>query len=47
MMFYNGFNLFVDICLCSVVGYLFYKDGYRAGYNDGYEHAVDESYDEQ
>lgn len=45
-MFYNGFNLLVDICIAIVVGYMFYKDGYRNGYDDGYEHAVDESYDE-
>jgi hypothetical protein len=46
MMFYNGFNLFIDICIAVVVGYLFYKDGYRAGYDQGYEHAVEESYDD-
>jgi hypothetical protein len=46
-MFYNGFNLFIDLCLATVVAYLFFKDGYRKGYDEGYEHAVEESYDER
>jgi hypothetical protein len=44
-MFYNGFNLLIDICLSVIVGFLFYRFGFNYGYNQGYEDAVDESYD--
>ncbi len=38
IIFYNGFNLLVDIILASVVGFFAYKAGIRKGYIQGYGH---------
>ena len=36
VIFYNGFNLLVDIVLCSIVGFLSYRAGKISGYFKGY-----------
>lgn len=35
MMFYNGFNLMIDLILCGVVGII----AYRFGFTDGFSNA--------
>ena len=35
MMFYNGFNLLIDLVLAGVVGWLAYRAGWFAGYGAG------------
>ncbi len=35
-MFYNGFNLMIDIILACIVGFTFYRIGRREGFVDGY-----------
>lgn len=37
MMFYNGFNLMIDLILCGVVGFI----AYRFGFSDGWQKAKD------
>jgi hypothetical protein len=39
MVFYNGFNLMVDLILCGVVGYF----AYRFGFSDGFRNAEEEN----
>ena len=36
VIFYNGFNLLVDIVLCSLVGFFAYRQGKISGYFKGY-----------
>ena len=36
MMFYNGFNLMIDIILACIVGFTFYRIGRREGFIEGY-----------
>lgn len=36
MMFYNGFNLLIDIMLCAVTALIFYRAGFRDGWIRGY-----------
>lgn len=36
IIFYNGFNLLVDIILATVVGFFAYRTGIRTGYLKGY-----------
>lgn len=37
MIFYNGFNLLVDIILAGGVGFLAYRLGFNDGYYEGEE----------
>ncbi len=37
MMFYNGFNLLIDIILCGVVGYIAYRSGFGDGFRKAYK----------
>jgi len=41
MMFYNGFNLLIDLIIGSIVGLLTYKAAWWRGYEAG---VADESY---
>jgi hypothetical protein len=36
MMFYNGFNLMIDIILACIVGFTFYRIGRQEGFIEGY-----------
>ena len=36
MMFYNGFNLLVDVVLVSITAFMSYRFGLRDGYLMGY-----------
>lgn len=36
IIFYNGFNLLVDIVLSLTVGFFAYRAGIRTGYLNGY-----------
>lgn len=35
MIFYNGFNLLVDLILCGVVGLIAYRFGFADGFREG------------
>lgn len=35
MMFYNGFNLMIDLILCGLVGFFSYRAGWWGGYSAG------------
>lgn len=35
MMFYNGFNLLLDIIFCSIVGFITYRYAWYEGYQKG------------
>ena len=35
MIFYNGFNLLVDVILAGGVGWLAYRAGWARGYGEG------------
>lgn len=35
MMFYNGFNLMIDVILCGLVGWIAYRMGWAGGYSEG------------
>jgi hypothetical protein len=37
MMFYNGFNLLIDIILCSIAGYFAYRFGFAEGFRKSEE----------
>jgi hypothetical protein len=37
MIFYNGFNLLIDIILCSVTAYFAYLWGFTAGFRKSEE----------
>jgi len=36
IIFYNGFNLLIDIVLCFTVGFFAYRSGKISGYLKGY-----------
>lgn len=36
IIFYNGFNLLVDLIIAGVVGLLAYRSGVHRGFIDGY-----------
>lgn len=36
IIFYNGFNLAIDILLCVTVGFFAYRSGKISGYIQGY-----------
>ncbi len=42
IIFYNGFNLLVDIILCSAVGFFAYRAGMHSGYLKGYGHGQED-----
>lgn len=43
MIFYNGFNLLVDIILAGGVGFLAYRLGFNDGYNAGEEDYIEQA----
>lgn len=47
IIFYNGFNLLVDIMLAWVVGVIAYRSGVHAGYLRGYGEGQDDYREEQ
>lgn len=36
IIFYNGFNLLVDIIIFAIAGLIFYREGVKSGYLRGY-----------
>jgi len=41
IIFYNGFNLLVDIIVACIAGFIFYRMGNTNGYIDGIERGSD------
>lgn len=43
MMFYNGFNMMIDLILCFIVYRLAFSAGYGVGYRDGEQDYIEHS----
>ena len=42
MIFYNGFNLLIDIVLTGVVGSIYYRMGWKRGFGEGYSQSIED-----
>lgn len=41
IIFYNGFNLMVDLIVAGITGFIFYKIGFNTGYDTGANDVLD------